>query len=70
MERSWSPILMSQSLARVHRAGMPDRPVNVVDLVTVGTIEVRQNLRAAEDADLLEAVVHDADKLLAMLGAG
>jgi SNF2 family DNA or RNA helicase len=70
MERAWSPILMSQSLARVHRAGMPDRPVAVVDMITVGTIETKQNLRLEQDADLLEAVVHDKEKLLAMLAAG
>lgn len=67
MERSWNPILMSQSLARVHRAGMPDRPVNVIDVITTGTIETKQIARNQEDAELLEEVVKDADRLAAFL---
>lgn len=67
MERSWSPVLMAQSLARVHRAGMPDRPVNVVDVVTIGTIERKQIRRNGEDAELLEEVVQDAERLAKFL---
>jgi SNF2 family DNA or RNA helicase len=70
MERSWNPILMSQSLARVHRAGMPDRAVNVIDVVTTGTIEAKQIRRNQEDAELLEDVVKDADRLAKFLMEG
>lgn len=70
MERSWNPILMTQSLARVHRAGMPDRPVNVVDMITVGTVERKQIRRNNEDAELLEDVVKDKERLARFLMSG
>lgn len=70
MERSWNPILMTQSLARVHRAGMPDRPVNVRDIITKATVERKQVRRNKEDAATLEEVVKDKERMIKFLMDG
>lgn len=70
VERHWSNNIMLQSLARVHRAGMPDRPVSVVDIITRNTVEERQLNRLQQDADLLEWVVQDQQRLEEFLRHG
>lgn len=70
VERHWSNNIMLQSLARVHRAGMPDRPVSVVDIITRNTVEERQLNRLQQDADLLEWVVQDQQRLEEFLRLG
>jgi SNF2 family DNA or RNA helicase len=68
IERSWSPILWKQGLDRVHRIGseVHDR-IRVFDYVTAGTVEEKQLTRHGENALLLEQLVHDQAKLVALL---
>jgi len=67
VQRSWSPILWKQGLDRVHRIGSERHDsINVVDYITVGTIEEKQIDRHGENTHLLEQVVQDQPKLCAL----
>jgi len=67
VQRSWSPILWKQGLDRVHRIGSEQHEsVNVVDYVTVGTIEEKQIDRYGQNTNLLEQVTQDGEKLAAL----
>jgi SNF2 family DNA or RNA helicase len=69
VQRPWSPILWKQGLDRVHRIGSERHShVKVIDYVTAGTIEEKQLTRHGENAQVLESVVQDGPKLLALLG--
>jgi SNF2 family DNA or RNA helicase len=71
VQRPWSPILWKQGLDRVHRIGSErHQHVKVIDYVTAGTIEERQLDRHGENALVLESIVQDGPKLLALLGDG
>lgn len=67
MERSWDNISMSQSIDRVHRIGMPNRAVQIMDFVAVDTVEQRQMDRLSDIDVLVNEVTHDREKLLALL---
>jgi SNF2 family DNA or RNA helicase len=68
VQRPWSPILWKQGLDRVHRIGSErHQHVKVIDYVTAGTIEERQLTRQGENALVLESIVQDGPKLLALL---
>jgi SNF2 family DNA or RNA helicase len=69
VQRPWSPILWKQGLDRVHRIGSDrHQHVKVIDYVTAHTIEERQLTRHGENALVLESIVQDGPKLLALLG--
>jgi hypothetical protein len=69
VQRPWSPILWKQGLDRVHRIGSErHQHVKVIDYVTAHTIEERQLTRHGENAMVLESIVQDGPKLLALLG--
>jgi hypothetical protein len=72
VERSWSPILWKQGLDRVHRIGSEQHAethgrIRVLDYITAGTVEEKQITRQGENALLLEQLVNDNEKLLALL---
>jgi SNF2 family DNA or RNA helicase len=72
VERSWSPILWKQGLDRVHRIGSEQHEdvhgrIRVLDYITAGTVEEKQITRHGENAMLLEQLVHDGDKMAALL---
>lgn len=62
IERPWAAWQLAQSLGRTHRAGMPDRPTMVFDIMTKGTVDNRQLEKIKEDVNLLEFVVQDKEK--------
>lgn len=66
-ERPWADWQEKQSLGRVRRAGMPDRPVQVIDLITEGTVEYAQLERIGDDALVLEDIVQDQARMAAWL---
>jgi len=69
VQRPWSPILWKQGLDRVHRIGSErHQHVKVIDYVTAGTIEERQLTRQGENAEVLESLVNDGEKLAALFG--
>lgn len=71
VQRPWSPILWKQGLDRVHRIGSERHlHVKVIDYVTAHSIEERQLTRHGENALVLESIVQDGPKLLALLEEG
>ena len=70
LQRSWSMVENSQAEDRVHRIGaeIHDK-VNIVDLVSIGTVEERQRIVLGQKLDRLEEVMRDRETLLRVLGA-
>jgi SNF2 family DNA or RNA helicase len=70
MQRSWSMVENSQAEDRVHRIGaeIHDK-VNIVDLISIGTVEERQRIVLGQKLDRLEEVMRDRETLLRVLGA-
>jgi SNF2 family DNA or RNA helicase len=66
LQRSWSMIDNEQSEGRVHRIGSEGHErVNVIDLVTENTIEVKQLRRLYEKFEQLQTILRDRETLAA-----
>jgi SNF2 family DNA or RNA helicase len=63
LQRSWSAVQNSQAEDRIHRIGQDAASVNIIDVVTEGTIEDRVREVLAEKAGMLEEVARDAATL-------
>lgn len=69
LQRSWSMVENLQTVDRVHRIGAEKhQQINVIDLVTVGTIEESQIVSVWEKEQKLQQVVQDA-KILELAAA-
>lgn len=70
LQRSWSMVDNSQAEDRVHRIGseIHDK-VNIIDVVSVGTVEERQRVVLGNKLERLEEVMRDRDTLRRVLGA-
>lgn len=67
LQRSWSMIENKQAEDRVHRIGSEVHDViNIVDIVSVGTIEEGQMMALAGKEDRLQEFVRDADIVASM----
>jgi SNF2 family DNA or RNA helicase len=69
LQRSWSMVENSQAEDRVHRIGseVHDK-VNIVDIVSVGTIEERQRIVLGTKLERLEEVMRDRETIKRLLG--
>lgn len=66
LQRSWSMIENKQAEDRVHRIGSEiHESVNIIDLITRGTVEEKQILRLYEKLQRLEEITRDREQLLA-----
>lgn len=64
LQRSWSLIDNQQGEDRIHRIGSEQHDsVNIIDLVTEGTIEEKQVLRLHEKLERLEEITRDKEQL-------
>lgn len=62
LQRNWSPVEMSQAIARAHRIGSEIHDsVTVIDYVTPETVEEAQIAALARKRHMLEEIVHDVD---------
>lgn len=62
LQRSWSNIENKQAEDRVHRIGSQIHPhIDIIDIVSVGTIEENQRRVLAGKEEVLQEVVRDAD---------
>lgn len=70
LQRSWSMVDNSQAEDRVHRIGseVHDK-VNIIDVVSVGTVEERQRVVLGNKLERLEEVMRDRETLRRVLGA-
>jgi SNF2 family DNA or RNA helicase len=68
LQRSWSMVDNSQAEDRVHRIGseIHDK-IEIVDIISVGTIEERQRITLASKSERLEEVMRDKDTLKRLL---
>ena len=69
LQRSWSMVDNSQAEDRVHRIGseIHDK-VEIIDIISIGTLEERQRTMLGQKADRLEEVMRDKETLLRLLG--
>lgn len=68
LERPWSPIQYAQAQDRVHRIGSEiHETVSIIDVVTAGTVEERIIDRLAENAESMEDVLRDKDRVRGLL---
>lgn len=69
LERSWSMVDNSQAEDRVHRIGseIHDK-IQIIDIVSAGTVEERQRVVLGNKLDRLEEVMRDRETLLRILG--
>jgi hypothetical protein len=68
-ERNWSPILNAQGEDRFHRIGSERHNAIVYrDLVVENSNELVQLDRMEENAETLESLVHDKDRLRSIFG--
>jgi SNF2 family DNA or RNA helicase len=66
LQRSWSMVANKQSEDRVHRIGSEvHESINVIDLITRGTVEERQLVRLYDKFQRLEEINRDKATLLA-----
>lgn len=63
LQRSWSAVQNAQAEDRIHRIGQEAASVNIIDVVTPGTIEDRVRGVLATKAGMLEEIARDADTL-------
>lgn len=70
LQRSWSMVDDKQAEDRVHRIGseIHDK-VEIIDIISTGTIEERQRVMLEAKAERLEELVRDRSTLLRLLGA-
>lgn len=70
LQRSWSMVDNSQAEDRVHRIGseIHDK-VNIIDVISVGTVEERQRVVLGNKLERLEEVMRDRETLRRVLGA-
>jgi SNF2 family DNA or RNA helicase len=60
LQRNWSPVEMSQAIARGHRIGSEEHDsITVLDYVTPGSVEEMQILSLDRKGDMLEEIVRD-----------
>lgn len=71
LQRHWSALKNAQAEGRVHRVGseVHDR-IEIIDLLSLGTVEQRQRDRLGDKLMRLEEVVRDKEMLALLLGAG
>lgn len=69
LQRSWSMVDNSQAEDRVHRIGseIHDK-VEIIDIVSVNTVEERQRIVLDNKMDRLEEVMRDRETLMRVLG--
>lgn len=63
LQRSWSSIQNAQAEDRIHRIGQTADSVNIIDVVTEGTIEDRVRSVLAEKAGMLEEIARDGQTM-------
>lgn len=70
LQRSWSMVDNSQAEDRVHRIGseIHDK-IEIIDIVSIGTVEERQRVVLEGKLDRLEEVMRDRETLMRVLGA-
>jgi SNF2 family DNA or RNA helicase len=69
LQRSWSMIDNRQAEDRIHRIGSENHDqIEIIDIVSPGTIEERQREVLVSKADRLEEVVRDRTFMLRLLG--
>ena len=68
LQRSWSMVDNAQAEDRVHRIGseIHDK-INIVDILSIGTLEERQRLVLSTKEERLEEVLRDRDTLARLL---
>lgn len=68
VQRPWSSILHLQAQDRVHRIGSEiHESVSIIDLVTPDTVEIKQLQRLEENAEALEEILKDKDRMAELL---
>jgi SNF2 family DNA or RNA helicase len=66
LQRSWSMIANKQAEDRIHRIGSEiHQSINIIDIITRGTVEERQILRLYDKLQRLEEITRDRATLLA-----
>jgi len=68
VQRPWSLVQSLQAEARIHRIGQDSDRVEIIDLVTEGTVEFAVHQALSKKEGLLQEVVRDADRLKALWG--
>ena len=69
LQRSWSMVDNAQAEDRVHRIGSEVHDtVNIVDIISIGTIEERQRIVLGSKLERLEEVMRDRDTIRRLLG--
>ena len=68
LQRSWSMVDNAQAEDRVHRIGseIHDK-INIIDILSIGTLEERQRLVLSTKEERLEEVLRDRDTLARLL---
>lgn len=66
LQRSWSLVKNKQAEDRIHRPGQTGDRVEIIDVISTGTMEEYRTLKLAEKEDRLQEVVRD-DELRAIL---
>lgn len=59
LQRSWSAVQNAQAEDRIHRIGQEAASVNIIDVVTEGTIEDKVRSVLADKAGMLEQIARD-----------
>jgi SNF2 family DNA or RNA helicase len=66
LQRSWSLVDNMQGEDRVHRIGSEKHEsINIIDIVTDGTIEVQQCMRLYDKSQRMEEIVRDREQRIA-----
>lgn len=68
VQRPWSLVQSLQAEARIHRIGQESDRVEIIDLVTQGTVEFAVHGALGKKEGLLQEVVRDADRLRSLWG--
>jgi ATP-dependent helicase STH1/SNF2 len=63
LQRSWSAVQNAQAEDRIHRIGQTATSVNIIDVITEGTIEDRVRAVLAEKAGMLEEITRDGQTM-------
>ncbi len=71
LQRSWSMVDNSQAEDRVHRIGSETHDkIEIIDIVSVGTVEERQRVVLEQKSERLEEVMRDKETLMRYLTGG
>lgn len=68
LQRPWSNVDYQQAIGRAHRIGSEiHESINIINYITVGTVELRQIEVLSDKARLLEEIVRDKEAIKKML---